>query len=110
MLQVNGPLPNGQGHDLKASGIPFKPGVSIAGHYNILSCMHTSSRHNIYAGLDTLLHRKVALKFFSTGADAGDRIRNAQAIANLTHPNIVSVYEVGSHLDQTYVAMEFVDG
>jgi len=69
----------------------------------------------VYAAYDPDLDRKVALKLLRAhhgdSADLRARLlREAQAMARLTHPNVVSVYDVGSFEDRVFVAMEFVDG
>jgi serine/threonine-protein kinase len=61
------------------------------------------------------LHRPVALKMLLVGACATRAeklrfVREAEAVANLTHPNIVQVHDVGDHDGQPYFTMEFVDG
>ncbi len=68
----------------------------------------------LYAAYDAQLDRKIALKLVRTGrggekADAR-LLREAQALAKLAHPNIVTVYEVGSADDRVFVAMEYVHG
>ncbi|MGD2061718.1 MAG: Stk1 family PASTA domain-containing Ser/Thr kinase, partial [Acidimicrobiia bacterium] len=70
---------------------------------------------DVYQGMDSLLDRKVAIKIlhsqFSTDEAFVKRFRKeAQAAANLTHPNIVGIYDWGQ-LDSTYfIVMELVDG
>lgn len=70
----------------------------------------------VYAAYDDALDRKVAVKLLhprgsGSGTDARARlIREAQALARLSHPSVIHVYEVGTWQDQVYVAMEFVDG
>ncbi|MEM6996873.1 MAG: serine/threonine-protein kinase, partial [Myxococcota bacterium] len=71
----------------------------------------------IYAAYDDLLDRKVAVKLLrpdgggGTGTDGRARLmREAQALARLSHESVIAVYEVGTYEDQVYVAMEFVDG
>ena len=68
----------------------------------------------VYAAHDELLDREVALKLLHRARLAGggdDRLlREAQAMARLSHPNIVSVFEVGEHAGQLFIAMEFVRG
>ena len=72
----------------------------------------------VYAAYDDTLDRKVAVKLLhdgghveSGGSDGRARLlREAQAIARLSHPAVVHVYEVGTFKDQVYVAMEYVDG
>src|SRR5947207_8982733 len=71
----------------------------------------------VFAAYDPQLDRKVALKLLraNLGANAKDaraRLkREAQAIAQLNHPNVVGVYDVGTTDDgDVYIAMEFVEG
>jgi tetratricopeptide (TPR) repeat protein len=71
----------------------------------------------VYAAYDPELDRKVALKLLRpdrTGAAAEEHRlrlqREAQAIARLSHPNVVAVFDAGMLGDQVFVAMEFVEG
>ena len=68
----------------------------------------------VYAAYDEQLDRKVAVKLLHSETReeiARTRLlREAQAMARLSHPNIVGVHEVGTHGRQIYVAMEFVQG
>ncbi len=70
----------------------------------------------VYAAFDDALDRKVAVKLLhprgsGAGSDARARlVREAQALARLSHPSVIHVYEVDTWQDQVYLAMEFVDG
>ena len=69
----------------------------------------------VYAAYDRELDRKGALKLLESrqGDTAEERVRllrEAQALAKLDHPNVVSVYDVDVHETQVFVAMEFFDG
>ena len=70
----------------------------------------------VYAAYDPELDRKIALKVLrSTSASAGTAghvrlLREAQALAKFTHPNIVTVHDVGEHEGRVWIAMEFVQG
>ncbi|WP_428261801.1 protein kinase domain-containing protein [Haliangium sp.] len=70
----------------------------------------------VYSAYDPELDRRVALKLLRTGhhhagIQAKDRLlREAQALARLSHPNVVPVYEVGVIDDQVFIVMEFVAG
>jgi tetratricopeptide (TPR) repeat protein/predicted Ser/Thr protein kinase len=67
----------------------------------------------VYAAYDVKLDRKVAIKLLrSHGNVQAQRrmLREAQAMARISHPNVVQVYEIGEHDQQTFLVMEFVDG
>ncbi|MBA3538390.1 MAG: protein kinase, partial [Deltaproteobacteria bacterium] len=67
----------------------------------------------VYAAFDPDLERRVALKVLREGiADEAEQrlLREARAMARLAHPNVVTVYEVGTAGDRDYVAMELIDG
>ncbi|MFV8756439.1 tetratricopeptide repeat protein [Nannocystaceae bacterium ST9] len=66
----------------------------------------------VHAAYDPKLDRKVAIKLMRTRGGPSQRrmIREAQAMARISHPNVVQVYEIDEHEDQTYLVMEFVDG
>jgi serine/threonine protein kinase len=62
---------------------------------------------------DPRLHRKVALKCLTTGDPADDQsaiLREARAVARLTHPRIASVYDVLEHEGRAFIVMEYVKG
>jgi len=70
----------------------------------------------VFAAFDNELDRKVAIKLLrpglgDDGVELRDRLlREAKALARLSHPAIVQVYEAGEHDGQVYLAMEFVEG
>ncbi|HEY3801736.1 MAG TPA: protein kinase [Kofleriaceae bacterium] len=68
----------------------------------------------VFAAYDPELERRVALKLLGqAGASRASRerlLREARAMARLAHPNVVTVYEVGTADHRDYVAMELVDG
>jgi len=84
-------------------------------HYKILEKIGEGGMGEVFLAEDTKLKRKVALKFlpqeFTKNRDVVERFqREAQAAAALSHPNIVTIYEINQHEDQTYIAMEYVEG
>ncbi|MEZ4381897.1 MAG: tetratricopeptide repeat protein [Nannocystaceae bacterium] len=89
----------------------LEPG-EVVGRYVVLGCLGRGGMGVVYTAYDPELDRKVALKLLLTvDADAGSRLqREAQAMAQLAHPNVVTIHDVGCHDDQVYLAMEFVDG
>jgi tetratricopeptide (TPR) repeat protein len=85
------------------------------GRHVILGLVGRGGMGDVYAAYDPELDRKVALKVLRSRsartADGEARLlREAQAIAKLSHPNVVVVYEVGTVRDDVFIAMEFVDG
>ncbi len=87
----------------------------IISHYKILEKIGEGGMGEVYLAEDTKLDRKVALKFlpkeFTKNKEANERFeREAKAAATLNHPNIVTIYEINQYEDQTYIAMEYVDG
>jgi len=88
------------------------------GRYLVLGLVGRGAMGEVYAAYDPELDRKVAVKLLhlpSEGkVDLAEQkarvLREAQAIARLSHPNVVVVHDVGSFEDRVFVAMEFVDG
>lgn len=68
----------------------------------------------VYAAYDPELDRKIAIKLVHPhrgGAEARTRlVREAQAMARLSHPNVIAVHDVGTFGDQVFLALEFVEG
>jgi predicted Ser/Thr protein kinase len=102
------------------SQVAKRPVLSIGdrvGRYLVLSSIGAGGMGVVFAAYDPQLDRKVALKLLraNLGANAKEartRLkREAQAIAQLNHPNVVGVYDVGTTDDgDVYIAMEFVEG
>jgi tetratricopeptide (TPR) repeat protein/predicted Ser/Thr protein kinase len=90
-------------------------GTSV-GRYTILEVVGRGGYGEVYAAYDPELDRKIAIKFLhgvrSGGSSAAETrlLREAKAIAKLSHPNIVNVYDAGTFDGRVFVAMEFVDG
>jgi serine/threonine protein kinase/tetratricopeptide (TPR) repeat protein len=84
-------------------------------HYRILRPLGSGGMGEVFLAEDTRLNRKVALKLLR--ADASDEgaarkrlLREAQAAAQLDHPNVCSIYEVGESDAGAYIAMQYIEG
>jgi eukaryotic-like serine/threonine-protein kinase len=104
----------------RANGLA--PGATV-GRYVILNLVGRGGMGEVYAAYDPQLDRKVALKLLHETASheaaartARERLlREAKAIARLSHPNVVVVHDAGAiedpvHGDRVFLAMEFVEG
>jgi tRNA A-37 threonylcarbamoyl transferase component Bud32/tetratricopeptide (TPR) repeat protein len=93
---------------------PLAPGSRVD-RYQILNTAGRGGMGDVYAAYHPDLDRRVALKVVhESGADSAERrarlLREARAIARLSHPNVVTVYDAGTFDDRVFIAMEFVDG
>jgi eukaryotic-like serine/threonine-protein kinase len=108
-------MPSGSPPDQTTATFPR--GATI-GRYVVLGLVGRGGMGEVYAAYDHELDRKVAVKLLRVKPGAGlslaegrqRTLREAQAIARLSHPNVVVVYDVGTFEDQVFIAMEFVDG
>ncbi len=87
----------------------------INDRYEIFKRIGRGGMADVFLGRDRLLDRQVAIKVlfpeFAVDPNFVERFRReAQAAANLSHPNIVSVFDWGKHSGTYFIAMEFVDG
>jgi len=90
-------------------------GHTLSGRYELLARVGGGGMALVYKARDLLLNRFVAVKVlrqqFTHDDDFVKRFRReAQAAASLSHPNIVSIYDVGQVEDTHYIVMEFIDG
>jgi tetratricopeptide (TPR) repeat protein/predicted Ser/Thr protein kinase len=80
----------------------------------VLGLVGRGGMGEVYAAYDPELDRKVAIKLLRARGDAAEGrtrlLREAQAIAKLSHPNVVVVYDVGTFGESVFIAMEFVEG
>ena len=85
------------------------------GHYRIISALGEGSVGQVYLARDLRLGRKVALKFlrqeFTRDPTLVQRfMREAQAASGMSHPNIVTIFEIEENECGHFIATEFIDG
>ncbi len=118
---------------LRPTGTPKRPDTPIpepeqlergteVGRYMVLGVLGQGGMGVVYSAYDPELDRKVAIKLLSarssdslgsseTGTDQAWLLREAQAMARLSHPNVIAVHDVGTlPPDRVFIAMEQVDG
>jgi tetratricopeptide (TPR) repeat protein/tRNA A-37 threonylcarbamoyl transferase component Bud32 len=103
-----------------ASAEPLEVDVSggaTIGRYVVLYRHGRGGMGHVYAAYDPELDRKVAIKLLRhVGTSKRQKrararlMREAQALARLSHPNVVSIHDVGLHDGRVFVAMEFLEG
>ncbi len=87
----------------------------LGNRYKIIEKLGGGGMAEVFKGLDTLLDRQVTIKILREQYTSDDDFvrkfrREAQAVARLSHPNIVSIYDVGIDDNIQYLVMEYVDG
>ncbi|MCH9682885.1 MAG: protein kinase, partial [Deltaproteobacteria bacterium] len=93
----------------------LRPAVDRIGRFTILERLGHGGMGAVYAAYDEQLDRKVAIKRLRgddlpTEEERQRFHREAQALARLSHPNVVTIHEVGEHHGELYLAMEQVRG
>ncbi len=90
-------------------------GQLLDGRYRVASSIAHGGMATVYLGVDTRLDRTVAIKIMHAELAADEDfvarfIREARSVAQLSHPNVVAVYDQGSDGRNLYLAMEYVPG
>jgi tetratricopeptide (TPR) repeat protein len=92
----------------------------VVGRYVVIDRVGAGGMGVVYAAYDPELDRRVALKLLLAESGPGSNsensdgprrlLREAQAMAKIVHPNVITVYDTGTHDGSVFVAMEFVEG
>jgi eukaryotic-like serine/threonine-protein kinase len=106
------------GAELDPRGSTPAPLLERLGRYLVVSQLGSGAQGVVYRAYDPDLDRKVAIKLLRPEVfGAGDLeksrlrvLREAQAMARLSHPNVVPIHDVGTAGDRLFVAMEYIDG
>ena len=90
-------------------------GQKINDRYEIIKTIGEGGMANVYLANDTILDRKVAIKVLRGDLSNDEKFirrfqREALSVSNLSHPNIVEVYDVGEEDGQYYIVMEYIEG
>jgi len=89
------------------------PGEKV-GPYEVVSQLGEGGMGEVYRANDSRLHRAVAIKLVGLTGTSGDRLRRfeqeARSIAALNHPNIVAIYDVGTHNEAPFLVTELLEG
>lgn len=88
---------------------------TLADRYELVSHIARGGMADVYEARDTLLGRRVAVKVLHSQFSSDEAFvkrfrREAQAAANLSHPNIVSIYDWGEDGDTYFIVMELIEG
>ena len=98
---------------IKAQLFPGEAVPVTIGRFRVLSPLGAGGMSVVYGAYDERLDRRVAVKLLKGRGSPDSQarlLREAQAMARLSHPNVVAVHEAGLWEDQVFIAMEFVKG
>ena len=85
------------------------------GRYELIGRLGAGGMGVVHRAHDPELDRPVAVKLLRAEASSDDKararmLREARALAKLSHANVVQIYEIGEHEQRTFLVMEYVDG
>ena len=94
--------------------MPLSAGTRL-GPYEVVEPLGAGGMGEVYRARDPRLSREVAVKLVATeGEPSPDRLRRfeteARAAAALSHPNVVTVFDIGTHEGRPYLVLELLEG
>ncbi|MCA9709545.1 MAG: serine/threonine protein kinase, partial [Myxococcales bacterium] len=102
-------------HAGEHSGPVLVRGAQV-GRYLVIDPLGAGGMGEVFSAYDPQLDRRIALKLVRPSSREDARhtrerlLREAQALAKLSHPNVVAVYDAGTHGSRVFIAMEYVEG
>jgi eukaryotic-like serine/threonine-protein kinase len=89
--------------------------IGVIAHYNVLERLEPAGPGDLYRARDTRYGRTVALRLLPASATADAAIKatlvdQARALMQLSHPNAITLFDVGEHDGRVYLAFEFLKG
>jgi tetratricopeptide (TPR) repeat protein/tRNA A-37 threonylcarbamoyl transferase component Bud32 len=115
---IQAPVNAGEKQRSRTESLGALPRGTSLGRYLVLDPLGQGGMGVVYAAFDPELDRRVAIKLLRSDLGSAERrtishqrmVREAQAMARLSHPNVIPVYDVGTAGERLFVAMELVDG
>jgi serine/threonine-protein kinase len=86
--------------------------IGVIGHYNLLERLDLTGPGDLYRARDTRLGRTVAVRLLPADftPDPKSLIENARSVISLSHPNVITLFEVGEQDGRVYLVFEFLKG
>src|SRR6185295_249054 len=97
------------------SGTPEEPALTHIGRYELLDRIGKGGMGVVYRGKDTVIGRTVAIKMLVSDIDVSEEtrerfFREARSAGQLTHRNIITIYDFGEENGRAYIVMELLTG
>lgn len=86
--------------------------IGVVAHYNLLERLDPAGPGELYRARDTRKGRTVSVRLLPQGfaADSATLIEQARSMTSLSHPNVVTLFDVGEHDGRVYLVFEFLKG
>jgi serine/threonine protein kinase len=111
--QCRGVLADYDGMNAPDIDAPARRPAQKFGRYDVLGSIGTGGMGEVFLAYDAQLHRRVAIKALvkTVASPQNERLlREAQTLAQLSHPNLVHLYEVGEYEGGVFLVMEYIEG